>query len=66
MHLIVLCLYKIYLTVQGMCVLDRTVAKVTAIVIAILPEVNIALTIALITIAIITIAIITIAIIHNL
>ena len=49
-----------------MCVLDRTVAKVTAIVIAILPEVNIALTIALITIAIITIAIITIAIIHNL
>ena len=63
MHLIVLCLYKIYLTDQGKCVLDGTVAKVIAIVIAILDEVNIALIIALITIVIITIAIITIAII---
>ena len=62
MHLIVLCLYKIYLTDQGKCVLDGTVAKVIAIVIAILAEVNLALTIALITIAIITIAIIAIAI----
>ena len=59
MHLIVLCLYKIYLTDQGKCVLDGTVAKVIAIVTA---QVNIALTIALITIAIITIGIITIAI----
>ena len=63
MHLIVLCLYKIYLTDQGKCVLDGTVAKVIAIVTAIIAQVNIALTIALITIAIITISIITIAII---
>ena len=68
MHQIVLSLYKIYLTDQGKCVLDGTVAKVIAIIakvnIAItIAKVNIAITIAIIAIAIITIAIITIAII---
>ena len=52
MRLIVLSLYKIYLTDQGKFVLDGTVAKVIAIVTAIIAKVNIAITIAIITIAI--------------
>ena len=65
MHLIVLSLYKIYLTDQGKFVLDGNVAKVIAIVIAIIAITTCIaiITIAIITIAIITIAIITIAII---